>query len=77
MRPTRPLPRVGMEVVVLHLGAREPGVIEAVRDDGRTLVVGGVAFTLRVNNGRFVRAGDPPFGVRLVLAPANDGAPRV
>lgn len=69
------MPHVGMGVVVVHLGARQPATIEDVRDEGRTLVVDGVVFTLRTVNGRFVREGDPPFGVRLVLGPGGDPGP--
>lgn len=69
------MPHVGMEVVVVHLGARRPAVVDEVHDGGRTLVVGATAFTLRAVNGRFVREGDPPFGVRLVLGPGGDPGP--
>ncbi len=38
MRP-RAIPRVGGSVAVAYLGARVPGVVRKVEDDGRTLVV--------------------------------------
>ena len=65
--PSRILPRVGLPVRVVHLGADEEGVVEAVLDDGRTLVVAGERFTLRRLTGRYVRDGEPYFGRRLVL----------
>ena len=66
---SRPVPYPGMPVLVEHLGSVEPGVVSAVEDDGRALVVGGDRYTLRRLNGRFVRDGEPYYGVRLVLAP--------
>lgn len=69
MKPSRPLPYVGMAVRVVYLGAVEEAVIDEVRDDGRTLVVGDDRFTLRRVNGRFVRDGEPPYGTRLVFDP--------
>ena len=70
MRPTRPLPDVGMPVRVVHLGSVDEAVIEEVHDDGRTLVVGGDRFTLRRINGRFVREGEPSYGTRLAFVTA-------
>lgn len=64
---TRPVPRVGMEVGIVHLGATLPGVVEDVRDDGRTLIVAGVAYVLCALTANYVRAGEPYYGVRLVL----------
>ena len=61
------MPHPGMPVRVEHLGAVEPAVIDAVLDDGRTLVVGEERFTLRRVNGRFVREGEPPYGTRLTF----------
>jgi hypothetical protein len=72
---SRPLPYVGMPVGVMHLGAVEPGEVEEVRDDGRTLVVDGVPFTLRRLNGWFVREGEPYYGTRLLLAPPPPSPP--
>ena len=65
MPPLRPLPAVGMDVRILHLGAVEHGVVEAILDEGRTLVVGGDRYTLRRLNSRFVREGEPSYGTRL------------
>lgn len=66
-RPSRPQPHVGMAVRIVHLGAVEPGEIEAIADDGRTLVVATRAFTLRRINGHFVLDGEPYYGTRLLL----------
>ncbi|HZO35518.1 MAG TPA: hypothetical protein VFB41_01450 [Solirubrobacteraceae bacterium] len=63
----KPVPRVGMKVRVVLLGAERTVVIEDVRDDGRTVVAGGQVFTLRTLTGRFVLEGDPYYGSRLVL----------
>lgn len=60
-----------MPVRVLHLGDTEDGVIEAVLDDGRALVVNGERYTLRRLNGRFVREGEPSYGTRLRFGPAS------
>jgi hypothetical protein len=57
-----------MDVRVIHLGVEEPGCIEAIRDDGRTLVVGARTFTLRRLNGHFVLEGEPYYGTRLLLS---------
>ena len=67
MRPSRPVPHVGMAVRVMHLGSVEEAVIEEVHDEGRTLVVGPDRFTLRRVNGRFVRDGEPSYGTRLAF----------
>jgi hypothetical protein len=69
---SRPFPYAGMPVRVMHLGVTEAAVIEEVRDEGRTLVVDGVPFTLRRLNGWFVRDGEPYYGTRLVLAGDED-----
>ena len=63
----KPIPRVGMRAKVVHLGSEEETVVEDVRDDGRTVVAGGQVFVLNALTGRFVREGDPYYGVRLVL----------
>lgn len=65
--PTRPIPYVGMPVQIMHLGAVEPAVVEAVSDDQRTLTVAGERFTLRQLNGKFVREELPYYGVWLNL----------
>jgi hypothetical protein len=67
VRPSRPMPYAGMPVRVVHLGAVELAVVDEVRDDGRTLVVGDDRFTLRRVNSRFVREGEPPYGTRLAF----------
>ena len=65
--PSRPLPRPGMVVGVVHLGGVVQGTIEEVRDEGRTLVVDGRAFTLRRLTGHFVLEDQPYYGTRLSL----------
>ena len=67
----RPVPCVGMEVAIVHLGVRTPAVVEQVLDDGRTLVAAGETFELSRLTAHFVRAGDPYYGVRLALSPAG------
>jgi hypothetical protein len=47
----------------------ESGVVSAVADGGRTLIVDGDRYTLRRTNGRFVRADEPSYGVWLSLRP--------
>jgi hypothetical protein len=66
-RPSRMPPHVGMDVRIVHLGSVEAGRITALRDDGRTIVVGDRTFTLRRLNGHFVLDGEPYYGTRLVL----------
>jgi hypothetical protein len=56
-----------MAARVIRLGTEEPCVIEEVRDGGRVLLAAGMTFALHPMTGRFVRAGDPYYGVRLVL----------
>ncbi|HEY1538855.1 MAG TPA: hypothetical protein VGF63_05605 [Solirubrobacteraceae bacterium] len=70
-RSTRPLPRVGMRVAIVHLGVTTPAVVEAVLDGGRTVVAGGETFELSRLTAHFVRAGDPYYGVRLALSPGD------
>lgn len=67
MAQTRPAPYVGMQVQVVHLGRTDKGVVEEVRDGGRTLVVDGVAYSLRRLTGEYVADGQPYYGVRVVL----------
>jgi hypothetical protein len=64
---TRPAPYVGMPVQVVHLGRTEEGVVDEVREGGRTLVVDGVAYSLRRLTGEYVADGQPYYGVRVVL----------
>ena len=67
--PSRPVPYVGMPVRIFHLAVIEAGVVSAVADGGRTLIVDGHRYTLRRTNGRFVRADEPSYGVWLSLRP--------
>jgi hypothetical protein len=64
---TRPAPYVGMPVQVVHLGRTDEGVVDEVREGGRTLVVEGVAYSLRRLTGEYVADGQPYYGVRVVL----------
>jgi hypothetical protein len=64
------MPRVGLAVEIVHLGASTPAIIEDVRDDGRTLIVAGEAFVLSALTAHYVRAGQPYYGVRLRLTDA-------
>ncbi len=68
---SRRLPHAGMLVTIVHLGARETAVVEAVLDGGRTLVVASERYTLRELNARYVRQGEPSYGTRLVLEDAG------
>lgn len=63
----RVLPVVGMAARVVHLGAEDDAVIEEVADGGRVLRAAGQTFVLHPMTGRFVREGEPYYGVRLVL----------
>ncbi|MCW2992201.1 MAG: hypothetical protein JWM73_2795 [Solirubrobacterales bacterium] len=63
----RVVPQVGMAARVVHLGSEEDAVIEEVRDGGRVVVAAGITFVLHPMTGRFVREGDPYYGIRLVL----------
>lgn len=58
--PTRPLPTVGLPVTLVYLAAREPGVIEAVEEGGRSVTVvteaGDVVHLRLVASGHFVTA---------------------
>lgn len=65
----RVVPVIGMEARIVHLGAEEPAVVEEVREAGRVVVAGGITFALHPTTGRFVREGDPYYGVRLILDP--------
>ena len=66
----RPIPTVGMQVRIVELGSEEPGVIEAVSEDGRVVVVAGERYVLHALTARWVREGDPYYGRRLALTPA-------
>ena len=74
MSTSRPLPHVGMEVEIVHLGATTPAVIDELRDGGRTLIVAGEAYVLSRLTAHYVRAGDPYYGVRLRLSRATPSA---
>ena len=56
-----------MPVRIEHLGATEHVEVEAVSDEGRTVVAGGREFTLREVNSRFVLRGEPWYGVKLAF----------
>lgn len=56
-----------MPVTIVHLGAREAGVVEAVEAGGRTLVVAGRRYTLRELNARYVLDGEPSYGTRIAF----------
>jgi hypothetical protein len=57
--PSRPLPYVGMPVLIVYLAAAEPDIINEVADGGRTLTVDRTGLTLRRTIGRLIRAGEP------------------
>lgn len=63
----RVVPQVGMAARLVHLGAEEETVVEEVLDGGRVLRAAGETFVLHPMTGRFVREGDPYYGVRLAL----------
>ena len=65
----RPVPYVGMRVRVVHLGRTEASTVQEVRDEGRTVVVDGRAYTLRRLTGHYVAEGEPYYGVRLLFGP--------
>ena len=67
MRPTRPVPTVGMAVTIVDFGSSEPGVIEAVLEDGKVIVVGGRRFRLHPSTAKFVAEGEPYYGTRVQL----------
>jgi hypothetical protein len=72
MLPSRPVPRVGARARIVHFGGGfEPGVVLAVHDDGRRIVVRGedgelLEFVLSPATARFVCA-DSAHGPRLEL----------
>jgi len=67
MSSSRPIPYVGMPVRLVHFAHDEEATVEAVLDEGRTLVAGGNRFTLRRMTGHYVREHEPYYGTRLVL----------
>jgi len=66
-----------MAVRIVRLGERRDATVEQVLDGGRRLIVDGEAFDLHPATARFVRAGQPYYGTRLVLLsddpPARSG----
>jgi hypothetical protein len=68
-QPSRRAPYPGMAVQVMRFGTVEAAIVEEVRDEGRTLVVGGAAYTLRPVNAHYVLEGEPSYGTRLLLGP--------
>ncbi|MEA2473854.1 MAG: hypothetical protein QOE06_1769 [Thermoleophilaceae bacterium] len=56
-----------MVVQIMRFGTVEEGTVEEVRDEGRTLVVGGETFTLRPVNAHYVLDGEPSYGTRLLM----------
>lgn len=58
-----------MPVRIQHFGSSEPGVIEAVLDEGRLIVVSGRRFRLHPSTAKFVAEGEPYYGTRVQLAP--------
>lgn len=65
----RVIPVVGMTVHVLRLGPDDLRSVESVGEDGRSVVVDGVTYTLHPMTGEWVRAGDPYWGQRIILDP--------
>ena len=63
------MPAVGMRVRVQHFGSSEPGVIEAVLEGGRVIVVAGRRFRLHPATAKFVAEGEPYYGTRIQLSP--------
>jgi hypothetical protein len=75
--PSRPVPRVGARARIAHFGGGfEPGVVVAVREEGRRLEVRGeggevLEFVLSPATARFVAAGGGQ-GPRLELVEGGD-----
>jgi hypothetical protein len=57
-----------MPVRIQHFGSSEAGVIEAVLDEGRLIVVSGRRFRLHPSTAKFVAEGEPYYGTRVQLA---------
>ena len=62
------MPAVGMPVRIQHFGSSEPGVIEAVLEEGRVIVVAGRRYRLHPSTAKFVAEGEPYYGTRVQLA---------
>jgi hypothetical protein len=65
LKPSRPIPEVGMRAVVQHLAADVDAVVRSVDDEGRRLRVETadgqtLEFTLRKSTGKFQAAGSGP-----------------
>jgi hypothetical protein len=58
-----------MQVRIQHFGSAEPGVIEAVLEEGRVIVVSGRRFRLHPSTAKFVAEGEPYYGTRVQLTP--------
>jgi hypothetical protein len=58
-----------MPVRILHFGSSETGVIEAVLEEGRVIVVAGQRYRLHPSTAKFVAEGEPYYGTRVQLAP--------
>lgn len=73
---TRPIPRVGDDVFIVHLAAMEPATIVAIHDEGRRVEVLGdegetpLEFVLRRSTARFTSR----HGLRLRWLPKPAGA---
>jgi predicted thioesterase len=63
------MPTVGMRVRIQHFGSSEPGLIEAVLEEGRVIVVDGRRFRLHPSTAKFVAEGEPHYGTRVQLSP--------
>lgn len=63
------VPYVGMPVHVLRRGPDDLRAVEALEDEGRTVVVDGERYCLNPLTGKWVRAGDPYWGDRIILDP--------
>ena len=63
------MPAVGMQVRIQHFGSSEPGVIEAVLEEGRVIVVDGRRYRLHPSTAKFVAEGEPYYGTRVQLSP--------
>jgi hypothetical protein len=74
----RVLPQIGMEVTVEGFAGRDAGVVVAVEDGARRVIVEcdgeRLTFTLRRLTGRYVREREPYYGVRLRLVPLVERA---
>ena len=74
MRPSRPVPRVGVRSRIVHFGGgSQPGVVVGVHDEGRRVEVRSdegelLEFVLNPATARFMSASGP-HGPRLELPP--------